>query len=251
MRTRKVHSGRGFYILAAALLLTVGIMARLSAGVMNPQKSDPKDPPSSTLSEAEPYETNSQSSEVTSEEPSSQPDESDESEETESASSEEGEKVTPEEEKTAPTDNNDITKNVAAEKVVTFALPVTDDIIKSFDNKRLQYSKTYGDMRLHTGIDIIGEEGTPVKASGDGTVKSVTTDPLWGTTVVIAHSGGIETYYCGLLAASVEEGQQVKMSKIVGTIGKIPSECLDESHIHFAMKKGDEWLSPLSVMGLE
>lgn len=242
MRKQRKRSSRGFYIIAAALLLTVGVMARLSTGVLNPQKSEQEKIPSSVISETKSLNDISEEGQTPLEsEPQSKPLESatdsSQTEETKTESTEDAQEKE--------------TENVAAEKVVTFALPITGDIIKSFDTTRLQYSKTYGDMRLHTGIDIIGEEGTPIKASADGTVKSVTTDPLWGTTVIIKHSGGIETHYCGLNDTSVEAGQEIKMSKVVGTIGKVPAECLDESHLHFAMKQGDVWLSPLTVMGLE
>ncbi len=241
MSKHRKRSGHGFYIIAAALLLAVGVTARLSMGSLDPKKSESKESPSSVVSEAEPKnqipETDSEPTEAT-----------EEKENTESLTEQ---PISDESETQSEQDSEESTENVAAQKVVTFALPLTGDIIKGFDTTRLQYSKTYGDMRLHTGIDIVGEEGTPVKASADGRVKSVTDDPLWGKTVVIEHSGGIETYYCGLNDTSLEVGQEIKMSKIVGTIGKTPSECLDEPHFHFAMKQGDTWLSPLSVMGLE
>ena len=236
MGKRKVRSGRGFYVIAAVLLLTVGVVARMSLGLDNPQKSEEKEPSSSISSETQQNSFTDEPEEIESKPQSAE-------------SSEETVESTPEE--TAEETEESQAENVAAERIVTFALPLTGDIIKSFDTTRLQYSNTYGDMRLHCGIDIIGEEGTPVKASADGIVKSVATDPIWGTTVVIEHSGGIETHYYGLNDASVEVNQEVKMSKIVGTIGKVPSECLDESHLHFAMKQGDDWLSPLTVMGLE
>ncbi len=237
MSKHRKRSGHGFYIIAAALLLAVGVTARLSMGSIDPDKTESNDSSSITSY----YSTESEIEEQT-EKTESTPSESEASSLDTTVSETEAE----DKEKT-----EEEPQNVAAEKVVTFALPITGDIIKSFDLSRLQYSKTYGDMRLHTGIDIIGEEGTTVKASADGTVKSVTTDPLWGLTVVIEHSGGIETHYCGLNDTSVEVGQEIKMSKIVGTIGKVPSECLDESHLHFGIKQGDTWLSPLSVMGLE
>ena len=40
------------------------------------------------------------------------------------------------------------------EKVISFAMPVQGEIIKKHSNTELQYSKTFGDMRLHTGLDI-------------------------------------------------------------------------------------------------
>jgi len=246
MSKYRKRSGRGFYIIAAVLMLTVGIMARMSAGLSGPQKSEQQEPSSSVVSEVNSKDESKVSSvdsaadkEISSEaidEPAEKEDTADDN------------PTLTEEEAESPEDN---AERVAAEEVITFAMPLRGDIGKGFDTTRLQYSKTYGDMRLHTGIDIIGDEGTPVKASADGRVKSITTDPIWGTTVVLEHSGGIETHYCGLNDTSLEKGQEVKMNRIVGTIGKIPAECLDEAHLHFAVKQGEKWLSPLEVMGLD
>lgn len=243
-RKRRNH---GFYLIAGALLLSVGIMASLSMGSIEPQKIEQQESSSSHNVKTESLPSEDAEPEKTESSKAEKP----ESSEAESLTQSEQESASDTEETESEAQPEEDAENVAAERIVNFAMPVTGDIIKSFNLEQLQYSKTYGDMRLHTGIDIIGEEGTPVESSADGTVKSVTDDPLWGTTVVLEHSGGIETYYCGLNDTSLEIGQEIKMGRIVGTIGNVPSECLDESHLHFAIKQGDTWLSPLSVMGLE
>ena len=58
----------------------------------------------------------------------------------------------------------------AKEPAVTFSMPVQGEIIKNYSDKELQYSATYGDMRIHTGIDIACEDGTSVSAAGSGSV---------------------------------------------------------------------------------
>ena len=52
---------------------------------------------------------------------------------------------------------------------------------------------------FHQGIDIVAPYGTPVKASGDGTVVYIGwnyadgADPAW--IVIIAHSDSLQTWY--------------------------------------------------------
>ena len=124
------------------------------------------------------------------------------------------------------------------------------DIVKQFDPERLQYSETYGDMRLHNGIDILAEDGSPVKSSAAGTVKSIEENALWGKVVTLDHGNGIISRYCGLRDISVNERDEVKLGKVIGTIGEAPCECLDESHLHFEIMNGDIYLSPLEAIGI-
>ena len=39
------------------------------------------------------------------------------------------------------------------------------------DDSALQYSATYGDMRLHTGIDILCNTGTDIKSAADAALR--------------------------------------------------------------------------------
>lgn len=133
-----------------------------------------------------------------------------------------------------------------------FVLPVTGDIIKVYNDTELQYSETYKDMRLHTGVDIAAEPGTKVKAAGDGRVTDVYADPLWGSTVVIDHGNGITVYYCGLnKTPTVAKGDVVAPGAQIGDVGEIPCEAADAPHLHLAIKQNDQWVSPLALMGME
>ena len=133
-----------------------------------------------------------------------------------------------------------------------FVLPVSGNINKGFSKEKLQYSLTYNDRRLHTGIDIAAPLGTAVKSSGDGKVKSVETDHLLGVVITVDHGDGIIGRYCGLNeAVKVNEGDKVKGGQVIGAVGNIPSESVDESHLHLEFLKDDEYISPLALMGLD
>lgn len=132
-----------------------------------------------------------------------------------------------------------------------FVLPVTGEVIKGFSDTALQYSVTYNDRRLHTGIDIAADSGTPVKASGDGTVTEVGKDELYGNCITVDHGNGIVARYCGLAdGVKVKKGDTVKGGKVIGSVGNIPSETLDKSHLHLEFLKDGKPVSPLKVMGL-
>ena len=157
---------------------------------------------------------------------------------------------TPIKDKPEKAENTEKAENAAGTKTVSFALPLKGDIIRKFDMTQLIYSKTFGDMRVHNGIDIKAKDGETVQAAADGTVKEIREDPLWGNMIVIDHGGSILSYYCGLNDVTVKVGDSVKLSKIIGTVGECAAECLDETHLHFSMTQNGEYVSPLKIMGL-
>ena len=137
------------------------------------------------------------------------------------------------------------------EEKITFVLPVDGNISKGYSESALQYSATYGDMRMHTGVDILCDINTNIKSAGAGTVKSVIDDANYGKVIVIEHGGGITVKYCGLGSIAVKEGDKVATGDIIGTSGEIPCECADNPHIHIEVTVDGESVSPLSALSLE
>lgn len=131
-----------------------------------------------------------------------------------------------------------------------FAVPVEGEISKGYSDTELQYSATYGDMRLHTGADIVCEAGSAVNAAGDGKVESVAEDMSYGTVITINHGNGIIVKYCGIADVTVKSGDTVKLGEAIGNAGTVPSECADQNHIHIEVLKDGKTVSPLKALGL-
>ncbi len=130
-----------------------------------------------------------------------------------------------------------------------FTLPVAGEIIKEYDPKALQYSETYKDWRLHLGIDFAGEQGSAVFSCAQGVVEDVYNDSDLGTVVAIDHGQGIVAFYCGLNAKPlVKAGEQVESGKQIGVIDTVPTECVEQPHLHFYMEKDGEPVSPLEII---
>lgn len=132
-----------------------------------------------------------------------------------------------------------------------FVLPVKGEVIKGYSDSALQYSATFGDMRLHTGIDIKCEKNTQIKSSSSGSVTDIKDDASFGKVVTIDHGNGIVLNYCGLNSISVKVGQKVSAGDIIGTIGSIPCESSDGVHLHLSALVEGKIVSPLKAMGLE
>lgn len=132
----------------------------------------------------------------------------------------------------------------------TFTMPVQGEIIKTHSLNELQYSATYGDMRIHSGIDISCEVGTAVSACAKGTVVSVEDSASLGTTVTIDHGNGITVKYSALDKVTVKAQQNVSAGDIIGNVAAVPAECADQSHLHLEVLKNGNSADPLATLGL-
>ena len=143
------------------------------------------------------------------------------------------------------------TQQEPIEEKITYVLPTQGNIAKGYSDTALQYSATYGDMRLHTGLDILCDSGSDIKAVSTGTVKSVVEDAQYGKIITIEHSGGITVKYCGMGSINVKENDKVATGDVIGTSGDIPSECADNPHIHIEVLSDGNLISPLAALHLE
>ena len=69
---------------------------------------------------------------------------------------------------------------------------------------------------MHTGLDMRGDTGDPVRATANGTVTMAGTNGGYGKMVEIEHSNGLSTRYAHLSAIDVKVGQAVKIGQIIG-----------------------------------
>ena len=131
--------------------------------------------------------------------------------------------------------------------VLEFSMPVASTtLIKGFSDTELQYNSTLNSWRAHYGVDLIADEGSEVFAVLDGTVKSVSTDKLNGTVIVLSHADGFETVYASLnKAVNVSVGDKVSKGQQIGLVSTSASnEANDGAHLHFEVLKDGENVDP-------
>lgn len=128
--------------------------------------------------------------------------------------------------------------------------PVEGEIQREYSMTSLQYDQTMSDWRTHDGMDITAELGTKVKAFRSGTVLSVYSDDLYGTTVVIDHGSGLVIRYANLeQVPTVYEGDQVAAGDVIGSVGDTAKcESSQESHLHLSAELNGESVSPLDYL---
>lgn len=127
-----------------------------------------------------------------------------------------------------------------------FIFPVEGEVIKEFAKDNLIYSETLEEWITHSGIDIKADRASIVKATADGTVKSIKNDPRYGLTVTIEHSDGYVSSYSSLLTAEfVKEGEKVAQGQTIGTVGNSAVfETAEDNHLHFELLKDGSNINP-------
>ena len=137
-------------------------------------------------------------------------------------------------------------ENTEATKDPVFSMPVDGEVVKKYGKDKLIYSNTLKEWTTHLGIDIKADKTTIVKASSEGTVKSIKNDPRYGLTVVIEHENEFTTVYSNLLTAEfVVAGENVKAGQTIGTVGNSATfEIVDDPHLHFEILKSGDSVDP-------
>jgi murein DD-endopeptidase MepM/ murein hydrolase activator NlpD len=104
----------------------------------------------------------------------------------------------------------------------------------------------FGDVRMHTGIDISAPYGASVFASDDGVVAFAGVMSGYGNAVIVDHGGGLATTYNHLSAFSVGEGQSVSRGTVVGAVG-CTGYCTGP-HLHFEVRVNGTPVDPMPYL---
>ena len=142
------------------------------------------------------------------------------------------------------TSKNEAEKQVNAE--VEEENDIEGEIVKEFSMDSLIYSETLQEWVTHRGIDIKGEKDADVKATADGKIKAIKTDPRYGISVTIEHKNGIVSVYsCLLNADMIHENDEVKQGQVIGKVGNSGVfETATGIHLHFELLKNGEYINP-------
>jgi murein DD-endopeptidase MepM/ murein hydrolase activator NlpD len=93
---------------------------------------------------------------------------------------------------------------------------------------------------LHEGLDIFGEEGTPLVAAADGVVTQKLVGDSSGISIEIQDSQGIQYFYAHMSAWAepIHIGDQVHVGQLVGYMGHTGNALYTPPHLHFEFQPG-------------
>lgn len=121
-----------------------------------------------------------------------------------------------------------------------WAWPLIGPITQGFGEQLTQFG-------VHRGIDIDGETGDRVLAARTGKViVAGRYDACGGLEVHVDHGDGLVTWYRHLSKVETKVSARVAQGALIGRVGD--TGCAEGSHLHFAIRQGDDWLDPLDFL---
>ena len=101
--------------------------------------------------------------------------------------------------------------------------------------------------RAHRGVDFAASAGTPVRATGNGTVTRRGYDGALGNMVELQHSSGWTTRYGHMtrFAPGLRVGSPIKQEDVIGYVGM--TGLATGPHLHYEMRSHGSPKDPLAV----
>ena len=155
----------------------------------------------------------------------------------------------PDDNQMGSTDN----ENSAVNKPIYFIVPIENPTAVGEYSETIVYNSTLNRYASHLAVDYYAPEGTNVLAVFDGSVLSVETTFLQGTTITIDHGNGLYTVYNSLADGdSVSVGQKVCQGDVIGQVSTTNrQEYKNGAHLHFEVKENGTLIDPAKYLELQ
>ena len=98
--------------------------------------------------------------------------------------------------------------------------------------------------KFHKGMDFKAPTGTPIYASGNGTVVRAQRSATFGKVVYIDHGYGYRTVYAHMSKIKARRGQKVKRGDIIGYVGNTGRSVAP--HLHYEVHKNGHAVNPIN-----
>ncbi|MEA2015440.1 MAG: M23 family metallopeptidase [Actinomycetota bacterium] len=130
-----------------------------------------------------------------------------------------------------------------------FVTPLEGKVITGFRESYFHPEKNK--YFKHTGIDIDGEFGQKLTASGNGIVSYCGFSPIGGRTLVIKHNDRIRTTYLNLLQTYVSPGNYVTQGETIACIGASDDPSSSKIHLHFGVIYNNKYINPCDLLKID
>jgi len=102
-------------------------------------------------------------------------------------------------------------------------------------------------IRAHNGTDYAAKRGSPVRTTGNGTIKYVGRRNGCGNEIVIQHTNDYSTRYCHLdrFHSVIKKGKKVLQGETIGYVGS--TGLATGPHLHYEFKIGNKHIDPVKL----
>lgn len=97
----------------------------------------------------------------------------------------------------------------------------------------------------HSGIDLRGKTGTPIKACADGVIRIASDHFFSGNSIYIDHGQGVVSMYFHLSKMLVRDGESVKKGQVIGHVGATGR--VTGPHLHFGLNVSGVAVDPMPL----
>ncbi|NNG08349.1 MAG: M23 family metallopeptidase [Desulfobacteraceae bacterium] len=126
-----------------------------------------------------------------------------------------------------------------------FLRPVPGEVVGPFGRRSIINDQP---RSPHSGVDLKGERGAPVRAINRGQVVLTDDHFFTGLTVVMDHGGGIQSMYFHLNRIAVQKGQVATKGQIIGFVGSTGRAT--GPHLHWGIRMNGARIDPLLLLAL-
>jgi murein DD-endopeptidase MepM/ murein hydrolase activator NlpD len=128
----------------------------------------------------------------------------------------------------------------------SFIMPIDGKINEGFGPR--DTTNIPNASKNHRGIDIDARDGTPTKATADGTVTQSSWENSGGNVIMLEHTNGYRSRYLHMSKSNVSPGAVVRQGQIIGLSGNTGSSSYG-AHLHFEIHLNGTAIDPLTVIG--
>jgi murein DD-endopeptidase MepM/ murein hydrolase activator NlpD len=108
----------------------------------------------------------------------------------------------------------------------------------------MRIDPVYGTPKMHKGLDFTAPQGTPIYATGDGTIAVAEgAAGGYGNHVEINHGYGYSTLYGHMVRIKVRRGQKVQRGEVIGWVGSTGKST--GPHCHYEVKINGNQVNPV------
>lgn len=130
-------------------------------------------------------------------------------------------------------------------KCIPAIQPVSNkDLKKTASGYGMRIDPIYKTSKFHEGMDFSASTGTPIYATGNGTVTKAGWQSGYGRVVVINHGYGYETLYAHMNKIDVRKGQRVVRGEVIGEVGNTGKST--GPHLHYEVHVKGRVVNPVN-----
>jgi murein DD-endopeptidase MepM/ murein hydrolase activator NlpD len=121
------------------------------------------------------------------------------------------------------------------------------DVVRVTSGYGMRKHPILGYSKMHKGVDFAAATGTPILASGSGTIEFVGRNKGYGNYIKLRHNGQYQTAYAHLsrFAKGLSKGSKVKQGQVIGFVGSTGRST--GPHLHYEVIVGGKHMNPMKL----